>query len=73
VFVLLVFRNCTGYVVVGKGINEVSDKRKCSSQWSLYVPPVLTFRNSTFCPQSIFVCFVWVSEQTAITSLYSIN
>jgi len=33
----------------------------------------LTFNNSTFCPQSVFVCFVWVSEQTAIISLHSIN
>jgi hypothetical protein len=49
-------------------------------QWSLYVPPVvtictasLTFNNSTFCPQSVFICFVWITEQTAIISLYSAN
>jgi hypothetical protein len=29
--------------------------------------------NSTFCPHSILMCFVWISEQTAIISLYSIN
>ena len=29
--------------------------------------------NSTFCPHSVFMCFVWTSEQTAIISLYSIN
>ena len=29
--------------------------------------------NSTFCPHSVFMCFVWISEQTAIISLYSIN
>jgi hypothetical protein len=29
--------------------------------------------NSTFCPRSVFVCFVWIWEQTAIISLYSIN
>ena len=29
--------------------------------------------NSTFCPHSVFVCFVWISEQTAIISVYSIN
>jgi hypothetical protein len=34
---------------------------------------VLTFRNSTFCLHSVFMCFVWISEQTAIISLYSIN
>ena len=33
----------------------------------------LTFNNSTFCPHSGFMCFVWISEQTAIISLYSIN
>jgi hypothetical protein len=27
----------------------------------------------TFCPHSVFVCFVWIWEQTAIISLYSIN
>ena len=49
-------------------------------QLSLYVPPVvttctasLTFNSSTFCPHSVFMCFVWISEQTAIISLYSIN
>jgi len=44
-----------------------------SGQWLLYVPPGLTFTNSTFCPHSVFMCFVWISEQTAIISLYSIN
>ena len=29
--------------------------------------------NSTFCPHSVFVCFVWISEQTAIIPLYNIN
>jgi len=42
-------------------------------QWSLYVPPGLTLDNSTFCPHSVFMCFVWISEQTAIISLYNIN
>jgi hypothetical protein len=43
------------------------------AQRLLYVPPSLTFTNSTFCPHSVFMCFVWISEQTAIISLYSIN
>jgi hypothetical protein len=34
---------------------------------------VLHFKNSTFCPHSVFMCLVWISEQTAIISLYSIN
>ena len=33
----------------------------------------LTFNNSTFCPHSVFMCFMWISEQTAIISLYNIN
>jgi len=32
-----------------------------------------TFKNSTLCPHSVFMCFVWISEQTAIISLYNIN
>jgi hypothetical protein len=43
------------------------------AQWLIYIRPGLTFTNSTFCPQSIFMCFVWISKQTAIISLYSIN
>jgi hypothetical protein len=45
----------------------------CKAQWFLYVPPGLTFTNSTLCSRSVFMCFVWISEQTAIISLYSIN
>ena len=37
------------------------------------VPQGLTCKHSAFCPHSVFMCFVWISEQTAITSLYSIN
>ena len=33
----------------------------------------LAFSSSTFCPHSVFMCFVWIWEQTAIISLYSIN
>ena len=46
---------------------------------TLYSPVItictasLTFSNSTFCPHSVFMCFVWISEQTAIISLYNIN
>jgi len=29
--------------------------------------------NSRFCSHSVFMCFVWISEQTSIISLYSIN
>jgi len=33
----------------------------------------VTFNNSTFCPNNVFACFMWISEQTAIISLHSIN
>jgi len=39
---------------------------------SLYTAS-LTFSNSTFCPHHVFMCFVWIWEQTAIISQYSIN
>ena len=29
--------------------------------------------HSTFCPHSVLLCFVWISEQTGIISLYSID
>ena len=52
----------------------------CTAQWSLYVPHSghymyrqFNFHNCTFCPHSVFMCFVWISEQTAIISLYNIN
>jgi len=60
----------------------------CTAQWSLYVPhsghymyltvitictASLTFSNSTFFSHIIFMCFVWISEQTSIISLYNIN
>jgi hypothetical protein len=56
--------------------NEFSDQLSLyptAIKGLLYVPPGLTFNNSTFCPHSLFMCFVWISEQTAIISLYSIN
>ena len=34
---------------------------------------ILTFNSSKFCPHSVFMCFVWISKQTAIISLYSID
>jgi len=60
----------------------------CIAQWSLYIlhsghymyrtvviicTNSLTFSNSMFSPHSVFMCFEWISEQTAIISLYSIN
>ena len=41
--------------------------------WLLDVPLGLTFRNSTFCPHSVFMCIVFISEQTATFVLCDIN
>jgi len=43
------------------------------AQWLRYVASCLAFSNSPFCPHRVFICFVWISEQTAIISLYNIN
>ena len=43
------------------------------ARWILYVPTGFDIKNSTFCPHSAFMCFVWIWEQTAIISLYSID
>jgi hypothetical protein len=40
--------------------------------WS-YVPPALTYQNSAFNAQSVFVCFLWFSQQTTIFPLNNIN
>jgi hypothetical protein len=39
----------------------------------LYGPPGLALQNYTFSPHSVFMCFVSISEQTAIISLHKIN
>jgi hypothetical protein len=56
----------------------------CSVNWLVFVTETeyvycavrtehLTFTNPTFCPHTVFMCFVWIWEQTAIISLYSVN
>ena len=39
----------------------------------LYPSGYCMYTNPTFSPHSVFMCFVWISEQTAIISLYSIT
>ena len=43
------------------------------AQWSLYVPPLWHSTVLRSAHTAVFMCFVWISEQTAIISLYSIN
>jgi len=55
----------------------------CHSAWNNSTPiggilvtirtTSLIFANSTSCPHCVFMCFVWIWEQTAIISLYRIN
>jgi len=49
------------------------NSRKLLTMYILMSETSLTFTNSTFCPHSVFMCFVWIWEQTAIISLYSIT
>jgi len=42
-------------------------------EWLLCVPPLSTSRFPQFCPHSVFMCFVWISDQTTIISRYNIN
>ena len=45
----------------------------CSVRTGYLYTASLTFNNPTFCPRSVFMCFVWIWEQTVIISLYNIN
>jgi hypothetical protein len=47
--------------------------RKLYFQPSCYAQPGLTFKEYTFCPHIVFMYCVWIWEQTAIISLFSIN
>ena len=38
-----------------------------------YMYRQLTLNVSTFCPHSVFMCIVWISEQKTIISLYNID
>jgi len=38
-----------------------------------FEPPGLTFAHRTLRPQSTFMFFLWISEQTAIISQYGAN
>jgi hypothetical protein len=45
-----------GIVVVGLTLLYVASQ-SFKAQWLLYVPPGLTFNNSTFCPNSVIYVF----------------
>ena len=54
-------------------IDTSSLENKYNPKNSLYIRPGVTLNNSTSCPHSVFMCCVWISEQTTIISLYNIN
>jgi hypothetical protein len=69
---ILMFKNAWSYNFTPPSLHcMVLDSLK--AQWLLYVPPGLIFTNSTFCLHSVFMCFTWISEQTAIISLHNTN
>jgi hypothetical protein len=41
--------------------------------WEQYVSPALTINIYALWPQSLFVCFIWSSQQTVVISLNGIN
>jgi len=63
--------NCIGWAV------QITHKLLvyCKRHGRLLFAPsdIIFFLNSTFCPHSVFMCFVWIWEQTAIIFLYNIN
>jgi hypothetical protein len=56
-------------------LNYVQQKLQTLHEFTMWIPVVtictirLTVTNSTFCPHSVFMCFVWIWEQTAIIAL----
>ena len=44
----------------------------CGTDW-IFIYRQFNIHNSTFCPHSVFMWFVWIWEQTAIISVHSIT
>ena len=75
--------DATYVVQLTAGIMQLVDIKRCivkpekmDDKETLYMPEnniKIDVDNSTFCPHTVFMSFVWISEQTAIISLYNIN
>ena len=65
--------NVVGKTAKGYTTSSLHGFVVCCSQLVTIRTSILTSKMSTFCPHSVFVRFVWIWEQTAIISLYSIN
>ena len=61
-----------GIWLAGRDSNKELLSNRLKAQLLRYVQPGYSFKNSTFCPHSVFMCFVRISEHTAIISLYNI-
>ena len=61
------------YLIYGNTWTTYSDTFKPSQPSGHYMYTSSTFNNSTFCPHSVFMCFMCISEQTVIISLYNIK
>jgi hypothetical protein len=64
-----------GYFSKPEGVRQQKSygKHCCKAKRLLYVLSGLTFKNSTFCPQNMLMCFVRISEQTEIFPNTAIN
>jgi len=60
----------SGFITLCTNVHPVQSFK---TQWSLCIPLGLKVHNSTFRPHSVFMCFVWIWDQTAIISIYNIN
>ena len=64
------YKICLLGIEVRRSVSENEQKIEFSNGRCLLYYKSANFR---FCPHSVFMCFVWIWEQTAIISLYSIN
>jgi len=70
---LMLFRTCSNFGTL------LHSQRKFAFCFVNLLKPSGTYMyhqfntNSRFCPHSVFMCFVWISEQRALISLYSIS
>ena len=55
----------TGSCCIGRTVKGLKKTRKSRECWLLYLPPGLKLKNSTFCPHSVFMCFVWIWEKNS--------
>ena len=60
----------------GSRVRKTEQKLKLNhfkTSWLLYAPTGLTSVHSAFCPRGVCMCFICISEQAAIISVFTIN